>query len=114
MNEHGLNNDRLKTLPESVQSAFLRFRTTGDPVAFRPVLHHLVTDFKPEWTEVSPDSLTDDLHLIDDLSFDSLAITEMVFFFEDLMGISITNADLQSLITVGDLRLYLYKHLQPS
>ncbi len=78
------------------------------------VLHHLLTDFKPKWAEQSPDSLTDGLHLINDLYLDSLAITEMVFYFEDLLGVSITNSELQGLVTIGDLRKFLFRHMQKS
>ena len=114
MTEPSLNNERLLDLPGPVQEAFGQFQSTGDPAAFRAVLHHLLMDFKPEWVEQSPDSLTDGLHLINDLYFDSLAITEMVFYFEDLLGVSITNSELQSLITIGDLRKFLFRHMQKS
>jgi len=114
MTEPRLNNDRLLDLPEPVQVSFGQFQSTGDPMAFRVVLHHLLTDFKPEWAEQLPDSLADGLHLINDLDFDSLAITEMVFYFEDLLGVSITNSELQGLITIGDLRKFLFRHMQKS
>lgn len=114
MPKPSLNNERLSDLPKPVQTAYRQFQSTGDPSAFRLVLHHLVLDFKPEWTEHSPDLLIDTLRLIDGLDFDSLAITEMVFFFEDLLGVSISNSDLQGLVTVGDLRKFLFTNIQKS
>jgi len=112
--EPSLKNERLPYLPKSVQVAYGQFQFAGDSAAFRTVLHHLVMDFKPDWVEQSPDSLTDDLRLIDDLNLNSLALTEMVFYFEDLLGVSITNSELQTLITVGDTRKFLFEHMKKS
>jgi acyl carrier protein len=41
--------------------------------------------------------------LIEDLGFDSLAITEVVFFTEDLLGINIGNDEIVRLRTLDDL-----------
>lgn len=114
MTAPNLNNERLLDLPGHVQEALGQFQSTEDPSAFRMALHHLLIDFKPEWAAQSPDSLTDGLHFINDLHLDSLAITEMVFYFEDLLGVSITNSELQGLVTIGDLRKFLFSHMQKS
>ena len=42
--------------------------------------------------------------LIEDLRFDSLAITEVVFFTEDLLGITISNEEILQVRTLDDIR----------
>ena len=101
------NNERLAELPQPILTAYHRFQNEGDPEAFRTVLHHLMADFEPALAERSPDIFTDTVHLVGDLGFNSLAITEMVFYFEDLFGVTITNSELRGLLTVGDLRRFV-------
>lgn len=108
MPEINPNNDRLDSLPPPVLDAYRRFHATGDPGAFRSVLLHLMIDFKPEWAEHPPDTLADPVLLVEDLGYNSLAIAEMVFYFEDLFGVSINNAELRNLASVGDLRRFVY------
>jgi acyl carrier protein len=107
MPETNPNTERLAGLPQPILIAYQRFQKEGDPKAFCTVLHHLMADFEPDLAERSPDILTDSVHLVDDLGLNSLAITEMVFYFEDLFGVAITNAELRGLLTVGDLRRFV-------
>jgi acyl carrier protein len=112
MPETDPNIERLAALPQPILIAYQRFQNDGDPKAFRTVLHHLMADFEPDLAERSPDILADTVHLVDDLGYNSLAITEMVFFFEDLFGVAITNSELRGLLTVGDLRRFVSEKIR--
>jgi acyl carrier protein len=54
----------------------------------------------------------DDTRLVDDLGFDSLATIETVFFIEDLFQISVSNDEIMTVRTVGDLRRFLKSKLE--
>src|SRR3954470_18266260 len=83
--------DRLKHLPESAQTAFRQFQRDGNPAGLDPVIFAILEDFIPKSPAIPLTELPGTTQLIADLGFDSLAITEVVFFTEDLFGISISN-----------------------
>ena len=90
----------LKHFPDDVRAAYVRLRETGDPVAADTLVLAIVADHMPR----AEAELTDGASLIQDLGFDSVAIAEMVFFIEDLLKVSVTNAEILRVRTVGDLR----------
>ena len=99
--------ESLRHLPEAAQAAFARFAAEGNPVALDPIMFAILDDFIPK-TPVRPlAELPGDTRLIDDLGFDSLAITEVVFFTEDLFGIAITNEEIVRVRTLADLRRFI-------
>ena len=53
-----------------------------------------------EQFEVSPDTITLDTNLVDDLGADSLAVVELIMSIEDEFGISISDEAAANLITV--------------
>lgn len=99
--------DRLKHLPAEARAAFQRFQAGGDPAALDPVILAILADFIPRTPATPLAELPGDTRLIDDLGFDSLAITEVVFFTEDLFGISITNEEIIQVRSLGDLRGFI-------
>ena len=74
----------LRHFPREVGEAFERLRTTGDAAALEMVIHAVVRDHIPAQPRAAAAALTPSTALIDDLGFDSMAISELVFFFEDL------------------------------
>lgn len=99
--------DRIKHLPAGARAAFQRFQATRDPAALDPVILAILEDFIPRQPARPLAELPGDTRLIDDLGFDSLAITEVVFFTEDLFGISISNEEIVRVRSLADLRGFI-------
>lgn len=53
-----------------------------------------------EQFEVSPDTITMDTNLVDDLGADSLDVVELIMSIEDEFGVSISDEEAANLITV--------------
>lgn len=103
----------LERFPTSVQEAFARVQSTGDEAAVRVIVDAAVRDFLPERSRSEfSNRLRDDLSLVDDLGYDSLAIAEVVFFFEDLFQVTIDGNDVRTVRTIGDLNGFVLQKLQ--
>ncbi len=59
--------------------------------------------------EISPDSITMDTSLIDDIGADSLDVVELIMELEDRFGISISDENAAELTTVRRIVEYLEK-----
>jgi acyl carrier protein len=94
----------LRHLPEAARQAFHQFQESGDPVLLDPVVLAILEDFIPKQHAQPLAELPGETRLMDDLGFDSLAITEVVFFTEDLLGIRIANEEIIQVRTLDDLR----------
>lgn len=98
--------DKLKRLPASAAAAFVAFRDKGDEAALTELIIAVLTDHAPD-KAAAVKEWRDDLRLIEDIGFDSLAIAETVFFFEDLFGITISNEEIMQVRTLGELRAFV-------
>jgi acyl carrier protein len=99
----------LARFPAGVRDAFAHFLAVGDVDALDTVLFAIVRDFLPKKNPAAAGPLPDNVRLIEDLGFDSLAIAEIVFFMEDLFLIKISNAEIQQVGTVGQLRAFVLR-----
>lgn len=99
--------DPIRHFPAETRAAFARFRDTGDVEALDPVILAILHDFIPKKTERPLSTYPGETRLMEDLGFDSLAITEVVFFTEDLFGISIANEEIIQVRTLDDLRRFV-------
>lgn len=99
--------ESLRHLPAPARAAFARFQAGGDPAMLDPVLIAILEDHMPRLPARPLAELPGSTRLIDDLGFDSLAITEVVFFAEDLFGISIRNEEIIQVHTLDDLRHFI-------
>lgn len=57
--------------------------------------------------EISPDEVTEDSVLMDDLDLSSMEILTVISQLEDAFGLRIPEKELRSFVTVGDLVDYL-------
>jgi acyl carrier protein len=101
----------LAKFPADVRYAHAHFLATGDVAALDAVVLAVVLDHQPGSAPSEGLASTaipaDSAQLIADLGFDSLALAEIVFFFEDLYGVTITNDELVRITTIGELRAFV-------
>ena len=98
--------------PAEVRDAFARFRTHRSSSDADVVVLAVVLDHQPAVTKLSSRARpADSSRLVEDLGFDSIAITEMVFFLEDLFHVRIANDEILRVRTVGDLRAFIREKL---
>ena len=97
--------------PAEVQVAYTRFLQTRVPADADVVVLAVMLDHLPDKHRRPAGSPADTLGLVTDLGFDSVAITEMVFFLEDLFAVRISNDEILRVRTVGDLRAFVRQKL---
>ena len=97
----------VRHFPPDVRDAHAQFLATRAPAAADIVVLAVVLDHMPDKQRRPATPLTDDQQLVADLGFDSIAITEMVFFLEDLFLVRIGNDEILRVRTVGDLRTFV-------
>jgi acyl carrier protein len=90
--------------PGTVEAAegFFRAADSGalDQLLDGVLLHHLAPKpDRPPFATVSPDA-----RLVEDIGVDSLAMVEMVFLLEELLGAKFPDEELRRLQTLADLR----------
>lgn len=99
--------ESLRHLPAPARAAFESFQATGDPAQLDPIVLAILADFIPRPPARPLAELPGRTLLMTDLGFDSLAITEVVFFAEDLFGISIRNEEIVQVRTLDDLHGFI-------
>ena len=102
---------QLARYPVDARDAYERIRTTGDVEALRLVVLAAVRDFMPKRNLGANIELRPEMKLMEDLGYDSLAVAETVFFFEDLFKVRIQNTELFSVRTVGELQKFVIQKL---
>lgn len=90
-----------------VRDAYLRFRADRRAEDADVVVLAVVQDHIPEAQRQPGAAPADHQQLMADLGFDSVTITEMVFFLEDLFQVRIANDEILRVRTVGDLRAFI-------
>ena len=104
--------DPLAKFPERIRAEYARYQADGDPEALDVVVLAVVRDHVPKKNQMPEvQLLPESARLMEDLGFDSLAITETVFFLEDLFKVRITNSEILSVHTVGELRAFVRRKL---
>lgn len=113
MSTHTHTPDALRRFPPEVREAFALVQEKQDDTALRVMIEAALRDYLPTASPFPKNSpIHADLRLIEDLGFDSLAIAETVFFFEDIFHVRIDNQDILALHTVGELHAYIARRLR--
>lgn len=99
--------EKIRHLPEAAQAAFRAFRASGDVAVLDPLLFAILEHYVPRAPARPLAEHAGATLLMDDLGFDSLAITEVVFFTEDLFEITIANEEILLVRSLDDLRAFL-------
>jgi len=99
---------KLDRFPLDVRDAFRRFGSDRSPADLETVVIAVLREHMPKR---APGPLTDEMRLIEDLGYDSLAVAEMVFFFEDLFQVRIENQELLEVRTVGQVRSFVTRKI---
>jgi len=110
----GTPRDKIRHFSQEVQDAFSAFETSRDPEVLDPVILAILDDYIPKKTEAPISGFPGSTRLIEDLGFDSLAITEVVFFSEELFNITISNEELLQVRTLDDLRSFIRRKVSPA
>jgi acyl carrier protein len=100
----------LAKFPSAVLEAYERYRATGDAGAVHEVVMAAVVDYAPPGAPTN-DTLGESSRLIEDLGYDSVSIAELVFFLEDVFEVTISNDDILSVRTLGELRACVVRRL---
>ena len=99
--------EKIRHLPPAAQAAYRRFHTGGNVAELDVVIVAILEEFIPRTAARPLAGLPGSTHLMADLGFDSLAITEVVFATEDLLGIRIGNEEILQVLTLDDLRGFI-------
>jgi acyl carrier protein len=108
--QRATTNPALAKFPSAVLDAYERYRATGDEGAVHEVVIAAVVDYAPPGTMTSA-PVSDSSLLIEDLSYDSVSVAELVFFLEDVFDVTISNEDILSVRTLGELRACVTRKL---
>jgi len=100
--------------PAAVCDAYSRFGATRSPDEADIVVLAVLLDHIPDQKRRPKSEPADDVALVAGLGFDSVAITEMVFFLEDLFQVQITNDEILRVQTVGELRAFVREKIAVS
>lgn len=102
----------LARFPAPVREAYQNFLAHRQSADLHVIIDAVLMDFMPRGKALPEgQSIPAESRLVEDLGFDSLAVAEIVFFFEDLLQVSIPTHEVASLQTVSDLQAFVERKL---
>jgi len=106
---------QLEGYPERIQEDYVEFRETGSSDALSSFVLKTL-GFLSDGDDGSEAllSIPDDAQILEQPGIDSLAFAELVFLIEDLFEYSITDEQMRSVETVGDLKRLMNELLGPT
>ncbi|MBS1485836.1 MAG: acyl carrier protein [Opitutales bacterium] len=106
--EETLRESLKRCSPETIEAA-IEFRKTGDISKINTVVLGVLARFVEPDKRKLLENPSDDMVLAQDLNLDSLTMVEIVLAVEDATGIAISNEEVQSLRTLGDVKSFIEK-----
>lgn len=103
--------EALRHLPPEARAAYSQYEAGGDVAVLDPVILSILNDYIPRPPARPLAEMPGDTRLMEDLGFDSLAITEVVFLTEDIFGIRIANEEIVQVRSLDDLRSFVRQKL---
>ena len=93
-------------------AAVLHLRECATSEAVRAILPGMIAFHLPSGKPPPPEPLPDEMRLREDLGLDSLALTEMAFKIEELIGVRIEIREVSTITSVGGLHAFLENKLR--
>jgi acyl carrier protein len=97
----------LHGMPDTAVEAVLRFHAAPGTGTLEAMLPAMVAWHLSPRPQNLPDSLPPDHRLREDLGLDSLALAEMTFKLDELLGVPIETREVAGVRTVADLMSFL-------
>mgnify|MGYP002565205990 CR=1 FL=1 len=69
-------------------------------------------DILVEEMSINPSDITLDAELVGDLDFNSLELADLVLLCEDRFGVTVSDDDIRTFLTVGDVCKYMERSVQ--
>lgn len=91
----------------AARAAIHQLQSSGNSTALDALTVTILGDYVRSKTVAPLNELPGDTQLVADLGFDSLAIAELVFYTEDLLGIAISNEEIVGVRTIDELRAFI-------
>lgn len=88
-----------------------RYVATGDPAAFDALVFGVIAHHLPRKPAEPLEALPGSTKLVADLGLDSFTMIELVFAFEDLFAVALSQEKLMAVVTIDDLRAFLRENL---
>lgn len=106
-NDSAGTENRSQRRAAAARAAIQQLQSSGDSTALDALTVEILGDYLRSKTTAPLAELPGTTQLVADLGFDSLAIAELVFYTEDLLGITISNEEIVGVRTIDELRGFI-------
>lgn len=104
--ESNLRDSLKRCSPETIEAA-VDFRKNGDTSKLSTIVLGILARFVEPEKRSLLENPADTMVLAQDLNLDSITMVEIVLMVEDATGVSISNEEVQSLKTLGDVKNFI-------
>lgn len=98
---------KIDLLPDEARENYARYIRLGEENALMELIGAIFAFHEVEGFSEAFAAKGEQLVIMKDLEVDSLTLTEVVFFAEDLLDIKISNEEIQQIRTLADLKHFI-------